>query len=259
MHILALGDVVGDAGCKYVRAQLPRLKDRFKPDITVVNGENSCENGGINEDSAAYLFDCGADVITTGNHTFQNHGIAGLLERDIGLIRPANLHPDAPGCGVYVFERGKYRVAVVNLIGAVFLDLAFENPFLCADRLLKDIDCKTVIIDFHAEATSEKIALAKWVDGRASLVYGTHTHVPTADECILPGGTGFITDVGMCGPLDSVLGVDTEAATHFMITHLRRGKLVHAAGPCKIQGIYAETDDASGRCTHIERIEILQG
>ncbi len=258
MRILALGDVVGDAGCDYVRAQLPKLKEKFMPDLTVVNGENSCENGGITTQSADYLFSCGADVITTGNHTFRNSNIEQMLARDIGLLRPANLHPDAPGCGLYIFERGKYRAAVINLIGAVFLDLAFESPFLCADRLLKEADCKTVIIDFHAEATSEKIALAKWVEGRASLVFGTHTHVPTADECILPGGTGFITDLGMCGPADSVLGVDTESATHFMITHLRRKCLLHAAGPCKLQGIFSETDDATGRCTHIERIQLLQ-
>lgn len=258
MRILAIGDVVGVSGSEYVKATLPKLKQKYTPDITVINGENSNEYGGINEKSAAALFSYGADVITTGNHTFRLGDTTELLERGVGLLRPANLHPDAPGGGVYIFEQGKNRVAVINLLGAVFLDLAFENPFLCADRLLKDIDCKNIIVDFHAEATSEKIALAKYLSGRVSLLFGTHTHVPTADEQIIDGATGFISDIGMCGPIDSVLGVNTADATRFMITHLRKPKLTHAMGPCKMEGIFVTTDDKTGKCLSIERFKTIQ-
>lgn len=255
MRILCIGDVVGSIGVEALAKKMPEIRSRYSPDMIIVNGENAGENSGICEKNANALFTLGADVITGGNHSLQNRDMTDLYERECGVIRPANLHPNAPGSGVYVYERGKNRCAVINLIGNVFLDLAFESPFLCLDRLLKDIDCKNIVVDIHGEATSEKIALGRYADGRVSAVFGTHTHVPTADECILPEGTAFITDAGMCGPIDSVLGVKTEVSTNFMITHLRTGMQI-AGGPCKVQGIFVETEDSSGRAVSIERFDL---
>ena len=138
----------------------------------------------------------------------------------------------------------------------MFLDFAYESPFIAAEKIIKELGIKHVVIDIHAEATSEKIALGRYVEGKASLVFGTHTHVPTADECILPGGTAYITDIGMCGPIDSVLGVVTKCSTDFMITHLRGKGMEIAKGPCKVQGIFTETDDSTGKALCIERFEI---
>ncbi len=255
MRILCIGDVVGSIGVQAFQKKIPELRKRYSPDMIVVNGENAGENSGICEKNADALFAFGADVITGGNHSLQNKDMNDLYERSCGVVRPANFHPDAPGSGVYIYENGKNRCAVINLIGNVFLDLAFESPFLCAEKLLEKTDCKNIIIDIHGEATSEKIALGRYVDGKASIVFGTHTHVPTADECILPNGTAYITDVGMCGPIDSVLGVKTEVSTNFMITHLRTGMKI-ADGPCKVQGIFVETDDSTGKAVSIERFDL---
>lgn len=255
MRILCIGDVVGNAGVDALGKKMPELRKRYSPDMVIVNGENAGENSGINSRNANALFALGADVITGGNHSLQNKDMAALYERECGVIRPENLHPNAPGSGVYIYECGKNRCAVINLIGNVFLDLAFESPFLCLDRVLKGIDCKNIIVDIHGEATSEKIALGRYADGRVSAVFGTHTHVPTADECILPKGTAYITDAGMCGPIDSVLGVKAELSTNFMITHLRTGMQI-AEGPCKVQGIFVETEDSTGKALSIERFDI---
>lgn len=256
MKILALGDVVGTIGVDALRRHMPALKKRYSPDIIIVNGENAGDNSGITARSCDDLFAMGADVITGGNHSLQNRDMNDIYEREYGAIRPANLHPNAPGSGVYVFEKGRHRCAVISLIGNVFLDFAYESPFITAEKIIKELGIKHVVIDIHAEATSEKIALGRYVDGKASLVFGTHTHVPTADECILPNGTAYITDIGMCGPIDSVLGVVTKCSTDFMITHLRSRGMEIAKGPCKIQGIFAETDDFTGKALSIERFEI---
>ena len=256
MRILALGDVVGSIGTDALRRHMPALKKRYNPDIIIVNGENAGENSSITAKNCNALFAMGADVITGGNHSLYNRDMTDIYEREIGALRPANLHSNSPGSGVYVYEKGKCRCAVKSLIGNVFLDLAYENPFTAADKIIKELGIKHVVIDIHAEATSEKIALGRYVEGRASLVFGTHTHVPTADECILPGGTAYITDIGMCGPIDSVLGVVTKCSTDFMITHLRGKGMEIANGPCKIQGIFTETDDSTGKALSIERFEI---
>lgn len=255
MRILCIGDVVGSSGVAAFGKKMPELRQKYSPDIVIVNGENAGDGSSITAANCGALFMFGADVITGGNHSLYSRDMTEIYEREDGALRPANLHPNAPGSGVFIYERGRYRCAVVNLIGDVFLDLAFENPFLAADKILKKTDCKTVVLDIHGEATSEKIALGKYLDGRCSLVFGTHTHVPTADEEILPGGTAYITDIGMCGPIDSVLGVKTEISTNFMITHLRTGMEI-AKGPCKVQGIFAETDDASGKALSIERFDL---
>lgn len=254
MRILCIGDVVGSAGVSAFGRKMPELRQKYDPDVVIVNGENAGDGSSITAANCGALFMLGADVITGGNHSLYSRDMVEIYEREDGALRPANLHPNAPGNGVFIYERGKYRCAVISLIGDVFLDLAFEGPFLAADKILKKLDCKTVVVDIHGEATSEKIALGKYLDGRVSAVFGTHTHVPTADEEILPNGTAYITDIGMCGPIDSVLGVKTEISTNFMITHLRSGMEI-AKGPCKVQGIFIETDDATGRAVSIERFD----
>lgn len=255
MRILCIGDIVGSIGVAAFGKKMPELRQKYSPDIIIVNGENAGDGCSITAPNCGALFMFGADVITGGNHSLYSRDMTEIYEREDGALRPANLHPNAPGSGVFVYEWGKYRCAVVSLIGDVFLDLAFESPFLAADKILKKLDCKTVVFDIHGEATSEKIALGKYLDGRCSVVFGTHTHVPTADEEVLPGGTAYITDVGMCGPIDSVLGVKTELSTSFMITHLRAGMEI-AKDPCKVQGIFVETDDASGKALSIERFDL---
>ena len=211
MRVLDLGDVVGQAGCDMVRRHLPRLRQEEGVDFCVVNGENSAEGNGILPSSAKQLFDAGADVITTGNHGLRRREINDLLDQNTGLLRPANYHPSAHGFGWYLYDMLSYQVAVINLQGTVYLD-NIENPFAWIDRMLDTIDARIKIVDFHAEATSEKLALSYYLDGRVSLLFGTHTHVQTADERIYPGGMGYITDLGMCGPSESVLGVRPELA-----------------------------------------------
>lgn len=254
MKIICLGDVVGTAGVRAVAKTIPKLREQYSPDIIIANGENAGDVASITAANASSLFASGVDVITGGNHSLRSYDMEPLYESETGVIRPANFHSSAPGSGVYVFEKGKYRLAVINLIGNVFIDLAFESPFLCADRILAELDCKNVVVDFHAEATAEKIALGRYLDGRVSLLFGTHTHVPTADEEILGKGTAFITDIGMSGPMDSVLGIKPENSTRFMISRLHN-KMEVAPGPCKVQGIFCETDDCTGKAIKIERFE----
>jgi len=210
MRVLAIGDVVGSCGCQRLKTALPELKKWSKADLTIVNGENSADSNGISRSSASLIFSCGADIITTGNHVYRQREIYDELDREAGIIRPANYHPDAPGTGSYLFEKGRFRALVVNLSGQLFME-AYESPFACIDRLLAKNNVRIVIVDIHAEATSEKTALACHLDGRVSLVFGTHTHVQTADEKILPGGTGYITDLGMCGVQGEALGVKAES------------------------------------------------
>lgn len=242
MKILALGDVIGRPGAEALGNVLPELKRRYQPELVVVNGENT---------SPEPLFVCGADVVTGGNHSL-NRWSESMLERCDGLIRPANLHPDAPGEGTFLFERMRHRVLVVSMMGNAFME-PYECPFRATERILAETDCDCVIVDFHAEATSEKAAFARHFDGRVSLVFGTHTHVPTADETVLADGTGFITDIGMCGPVDSVIGVRSELAIRKLMTKLPV-RFENADGPCRIQGIVAEIDDRTKRTVKIERI-----
>lgn len=255
MRILCIGDVVGTTGTVAFGKKMPELRQKYCPDIVIVNGENAGDGSSITALNCQSLFVFGADVITGGNHSLYSRDMAEVYDREDGALRPANLHPNAPGSGVFVYEYGRFRCAVISLIGDVFLELAVENPFTAADKILKKLDCKNIVVDIHGEATSEKIALGKYLDGRASVVFGTHTHVPTADEEILSGGTAYITDIGMCGPIDSVLGVKTEISTNFMITHLRSGMEI-AKGPCKVQGIFVETDDSTGKAISIERFDL---
>ena len=253
-RLLFIGDVVGSIGCRFLAAKLSELKRTYAVDITVVNGENSAKGNGITEESADMLINAGADIITTGNHAFRRKEGLGVFERDY-IIRPAN-YPEG-GCvgkGVCVFDMGAYSVAVVNLMGTVYLD-PLDNPFTKIDEILDDIDTKNIFVDFHAEATSEKKAMGYYLDGRVTAVFGTHTHVQTADECILDGGTGYITDAGMTGPEKSCLGVEIKSAVDRLRFRMPV-KFTEADGKCFLCGVLTEFDEKSGKTHKIERIII---
>ena len=253
MRILTIGDVVSRQGCDYLMQKLPQLKKEFAADLTIVNGENSAVGNGILPQSAKFIFDCGADVITLGNHSLRRMEIYPFLEENKYIIRPANYHPSAPGRGMTIIDKGYIRVAVINLQGAVYLD-PIRNPFESIDEMIEaanNENCKIIIIDFHAEATSEKRAVGYYADGRVSAIFGTHTHVQTSDNQILPNGTGYITDIGMTGPLHSVLGVSTELAIEKMKTGLPV-RFKNEDGPCTIEGCVFDIDNKTGRTVNTE-------
>jgi metallophosphoesterase (TIGR00282 family) len=219
MRVLFIGDVVGGPGRRGLRATMPGLRERCSPDFVIVNGENSAGGMGITEKTAGDLFDAGADVITSGNHVYRHREVYDFLDRSDRVIRPANYPHANPGRGHTVVEVGGTRVGVINLSGAEGLKVA-RSPFHEVDSILERIDADCVIVDFHAEMTSEKVAMGWHLDGRVAAVFGTHTHVPTADARVLPGGTAFISDVGMTGSRTSVLGIKPELALARFITQM---------------------------------------
>lgn len=255
MTVLMIGDVVGRPGCEHLRRLLPQLKERYGADVTVVNGENSAEGNGITLHSAKHLFDSGVDVITSGNHALRRKEIYAVFERRDGLIRPANYHSTAPGAGYFIFDNCRHRLCVINLQGIVYLQ-NIQNPFDCIDALLPQIDTHNILVDFHAEATAEKLCLGYHLDGRVSAVIGTHTHVPTADARILPGGTGYLTDIGMCGGRNSVLGVRADLAVERMRTALPV-RFDTDEQDVRLCGALLEIEDGTGRCVSIEQLLFL--
>ncbi len=256
ISVLCIGDVIGTVGMKYLHKRLPTLKSLKKIDAVIVNGENSADTNGITPDSANYLLNCGVDLITTGNHSFQRKESYPLYEnRNLPVIRPANYPSKAPGTGSAVIDIGRAQIRVLNMMGTVEMNPVLDCPFATSDALLEGIEEKIVIMDFHAEATGEKRALACYLDGRISAMFGTHTHVQTADEQILPGGTGFITDVGMTGPVNSVIGVSIDAAIEKMKTKMPV-RLSYADGECMLNAVLFTIDEKSGRTTAVERINI---
>ncbi len=254
MNILAIGDVVGSAGCEFVRRHLPALKKLYHADVCIINGENSADGNGITPGSAMHLFTSGADVITTGNHVFRRHEITAYFDENPPVLRPANYPEACPGRGVYLLDTGRALLCVVNLIGTVFMD-ALGNPFAAADAILKETGDAIVVVDFHAEATSEKRALGYYLDGRVAALWGTHTHVQTADEQILPHGTGYITDLGMTGPSVSVLGVEPERVIQRFQTHMPV-RFDTAKGACSLSGALFEIDTQTRKTTGVTRIHI---
>ncbi len=255
IHVLAIGDVVGKEGCSFLRKHLPELRQKYSLDLVVANGENSAVGNGILPSSAEHLYASGVDVITTGNHVYKRREIYSYLDEQPNIIRPANYPQGGYGKGVCVFDAGSFRVAVLNLQGTVYME-SLACPFYMADQILKTLDTPLILVDFHAEATSEKNALGYYLDGRVSAVFGTHTHVPTADERILPNGTGYITDLGMTGPIDSVLGVKPENVINRFLTKLpTRFEISQSA--CKLNGILLKLDKSTGRCRDISRICII--
>ena len=221
MRVLFIGDVVGRPGRNCLAAAIPGLRERHSPDLVIVNGENSAGGVGITEKSAAGLFEAGADVITTGNHVYRHREVYGYLDADQRVVRPANYPMGNPGRGHTIVEAAGSRVAVANLSGALHLRVA-RSPFHEADALLERIsgECDAIVVDFHAELTSEKVAMCWHLDGRVAAVFGTHTHVPTADARILPGGTAAVTDVGMTGSRSGIIGVRREQALEAFVTQM---------------------------------------
>lgn len=255
MNILCVGDVVGSVGCEFLRSRLPALKRLKAIDAVIVNGENSADTNGITPDSADRLFAAGVDCITTGNHSFQRRESYDMYDGTLPVIRPANYTSASPGRGVEIIDLGRSRIRVINLMGNVGMKNALTCPFETMDRLLEEANERFTIVDFHAEATGEKRALAEYIDGRVSALFGTHTHVQTADEQILPKGTGFITDVGMTGVINSCLGVKPELAIYSMRTHMPT-RLEYAEGPCMLNGVLFALDDRTGMTVEVERINI---
>jgi metallophosphoesterase (TIGR00282 family) len=219
MKVLFIGDVVGGPGRRGLAAAMPGLRERYAPDLVVVNGENSAGGMGITEKTANALFDAGASVITTGNHVYRHREVYGFLNRTERVVRPANYPYANPGRGYTVVEVGDRRAGVINLSGAIGLKVA-RSPFHEVDSILEKIECDFVIVDFHAEVTSEKVAMGWHLDGKVAAVLGTHTHVPTADARVLPQGTAFISDVGMTGSRTSVLGVKPDLILESLITQM---------------------------------------
>ncbi len=219
MVVLFIGDVVGGPGRRGLAAAMPRLRELHAPDVVVVNGENSACGMGITEKTAEALFDAGADVITTGNHVYRHRSVYSFLNRSDRVVRPANYPYANPGRGYTVVESAGRRVGVINLSGMIGLKVA-RSPFHEVDNILEKIECDFAIVDFHAEVTSEKVAMGWHLDGRVAAVLGTHTHVPTADARVLPQGTAFISDVGMTGSRTSVLGVKPELILESLITQM---------------------------------------
>lgn len=256
MRILFIGDVVGRWGTAFLSQKLPALRRMWEPELTIVNGENAAEGNGILPATAAEIFSAGASVITLGNHALRRREIFDYLAQEEAIVRPANFHPEAPGRGWYTYDKpGLPPVTVVNLCGAVYMDCAWEEPFSALDRVLPQLPPGVVLVDFHAEATSEKFCLAWDFDGRVSAVIGTHTHIQTADERILPGGTGYITDAGMCGAFNSSLGVKPQQAIRRLRTRLPT-RFENDGGPCRMSGVLLEIDPRTLRTTAIQRVNV---
>lgn len=251
MRLLALGDVVSSSGCETVRARLPEIKKTYKIDVCIANGENSADGNGILPLSAEHLFSSGVDLITGGNHSLRRREIYTFLEDRYDVLRPYNMHKSVPGKGTSIIDMGRYKIGVINLIGTAYFNKNYANPFDSLDAALEEIsDCKIKIVDFHAEATGEKRALGFYADGRVSAFFGTHTHIQTADAHILPKGTGYITDLGMCGSANSVLGVEPQA----VITTLKTGMLTRFTAVDKdisLNGCIFEIDEKTGKTVKV--------
>ena len=255
LNVLAIGDVVGTPGLEFLQQKLRAARRNFHVDFCIVNGENASMNG-ISARQAEAILDAGADVITLGNHTFGNRSICDTLDDSPYVLRPANYAPQLPGRGWGIYETSAGPLAVINLIGRCNMDFAPDNPFLQIDRILQKAATKLTVLDFHAEATSEKLAMGYLLDGRVSAVYGTHTHVPTADCRILPKGTGYRTDIGMTGPWQSVLGIRPEQSIAKFRGDLT-ARYEAADGPCVMQGTLFTLDARTGHCVEIQPIEIF--
>ncbi len=255
LNLLAIGDVVANTGLDTLHQHLRRLRTQYSIDFCVVNGENAANGIGLTPRQAEEIFDAGCDVITLGNHAFSKREIIPYLEDSPYLLRPANLAPQAPGRGYGIYDTKAGPVAIVNLIGRCNMDYTPDNPFLAVERLLKELGTSMIFVDFHAEATSEKLAMGYYLDGKISALWGTHTHVPTADLSVLPGGTGYVTDLGMTGPAHSVIGIRPNLSIAKFRGDLT-GRYETALGPGKLEGAVFTIDSQSGHCLSAERILI---
>ncbi len=260
MRILFLGDVMGRAGRAAVSEHLPKLRDEWRLDFVVVNGENATNGMGISAGHAQALLEAGADCVTLGDHAFDQKDMLQFIEGEQRIIRPLNFAKNAPGKGYRLFTApGGRKVLVVQVLGQVFMKRPFDDPFSALETVLKSHPrgglAHAIIVDIHCEATSEKMAIGHFCDGRASLVVGTHTHVPTADAQILAGGTGYLSDAGMCGDYDSVIGMDKVEPMRRFITGMAKTRFSPAMGEATLSGVLVETDDRTGaaRSVHMVR------
>ena len=252
--VLSVGDVVGEPGLERIRRSLRYLKRKTGADFVIVNGENASGTG-ITPQQAEDILDAGADVITLGNHSFNRREIVTYLDDCPQILRPANYAPQTPGRGFGIFDSKCGPVAVIDLIGRCGMDYGPDNPFLLVDKILKEVDTRLIFVEIHAEATSEKLAMGHMLDGRVSAVWGTHTHVPTADAGVLPKGTGYVTDLGMTGPKHSILGIRPQQSIAKF-----RGDLTSryqwADGLTKLEAVLFTIDSATGLCRSAERVDL---
>lgn len=260
MKILFLGDVMGRSGRDAIATHLKRLKSEWALDLAIVNGENATTGAGLSEAHAIELLEAGADVITLGDHAFDQRDMMSGIARHPQIIRPLNYAKGAPGQGACVINTTKGKVHVVQVLGQVFMKRPFDDPFSRVEEALKKVPlggvAKATIVDFHAEATSEKMAMGHWLDGRASLVVGTHTHVPTSDTMILPKGTAYQSDAGMCGDYNSVIGMERDEPLKRFITGMSSGRFQPAKEEATLSGIYIETDPSTGLATVAKPIRV---
>ncbi|MDX1780074.1 MAG: TIGR00282 family metallophosphoesterase [Thalassovita sp.] len=259
MRLLFLGDVVGRAGRRAVSENLPRLRDEWRLDFVVVNGENASSGMGLSGAHAKLLLEAGADCVTLGDHAFDQKEMLQFIDSEPRILRPINFAKGAPGRGHRVFsDRRGRKVLVAQVLGNVFMKRAFDDPFSAVDAVLRQHvmggAVQAAIIDMHCEATSEKMGMGHFCDGRASLVVGTHTHVPTGDAQILPGGTGYLTDAGMCGDYNSVIGMEKAEPMRRFVTGMPKSRFAPALGEATLSGVFVETDDRTGRATDIRMI-----
>ena len=263
MRILFCGDIVGRSGRDSVIDRIPKLRQDLDLDFVIVNGENAASGFGVTLKIAHSLFEAGVDVITSGNHIWDQRSLIGEIDAEPRLLRPANFPHGTPGRGHGLFSRQDGRsLLVLNLMGRLFMD-PLDDPFAVADSILKlypmagmSTKANAILVDIHAEATSEKMALAHYLDGRVSLVVGTHTHAPTADHQILPGGTAYQSDAGMCGDYNSVIGYRKDISIARLTRKLPGERLVPADGPASLCAIFVETDDVTGQAQRIEPLRL---
>ncbi len=258
MRILAIGDIVASDGREFIYNNLGKIKNKFNIDYCIANGENAANTNGITMDIADNIIRAGADVITLGNHTFANKEYKQVLEDIPRVIRPNNLPPETEGEGYFIDDLGNVRIAVINSMGRIHMD-PIDCPLRETEKILKKIgnDADIIIIDFHAETTSEKLAFGNFFDGKATIVFGTHTHVQTADEHILPNGTGYITDIGMTGVRDSILGVKKEIIMDMFYTR-KKSRFEKAEGEVWFNGAVFDVDDKTKKVVGIERLNFSE-
>ncbi|MEY4697621.1 MAG: hypothetical protein RIT14_2049 [Pseudomonadota bacterium] len=261
MRLLFLGDVMGRSGRAALAERLPGLRAAWGLDFVVVNGENASSGAGLTPEHARLILQAGADCVTLGDHAFDQKDMLQFIETEPRILRPLNFSKVAPGKGFRVFAATQGRkVLVTQVLGQVFMKRPFDDPFSAVETVLKThtlgAAVQASIVDVHAEATSEKMAMGHWCDGQASLVVGTHTHVPTGDAMILNGGTAYLTDAGMCGDYDSVIGMEKMEPLRRFITGMAKGRFEPAAGPATLSGVYVDTDDRTGKATRVRMIRV---
>ncbi|MBM7066890.1 TIGR00282 family metallophosphoesterase [Actibacterium sp. 188UL27-1] len=259
MKLLFLGDVMGRAGRSALAEHLPRLKADWGLDFVVINGENATSGAGLSGAHAKALLEAGADCITLGDHAFDQKDMLQFIETEPRILRPLNFAKGAPGRGARVFEvPGGARILVAQVLGQVFMKRPFDDPFSAIEAVMRTTtlggSVQAALVDMHCEATSEKMGMGHFCDGKVSVVVGTHTHVPTGDAQILPGGTAFQTDAGMCGDYNSVIGMDPAEPLRRFVTGMAKGRFSPAAGPATLSGLYVETDPQTGKAIRVEMV-----